>query len=58
MEEIFYSQNVTFSDPLSNIDGIEAYRSNIELLSGRNFFGSLLFRDAKIELHKIEETGE
>jgi len=58
----FYSPGVTFSDPLTSLTGVDAYRDNVDLLAGRNLLGKILFEDAGIVLHTIsggepKETG-
>eukprot|EP01038_Epipyxis_sp_PR26KG_P014416 gene14416-19347_t len=50
----YYSKNVQFLDPLNNLDGIDKYQSNIDMLGGRTTIGSILFKDASISLHNIE----
>lgn len=56
-ESEFYAADVEFRDPLTELRGTEAYRANVGMLSGQNMFGKVLFRDASILLHKVEETG-
>ena len=56
MEKSFYSKNVRFIDPLNNLEGIDKYQANVDLLAGRTFLGSLLFKDAFINLHNINTT--
>jgi hypothetical protein len=53
MERDYYRPDVTFQDPLTSLTGVDAYQSNVDLLSGRNFLGSLLFSDASINLHSV-----
>lgn len=49
----YYAANVTFDDPLTSLSGVSAYKSNVDMLGGRTWFGKLLFRDASIVLHSI-----
>lgn len=51
----FYDVEVSFKDPMIAIAGVEAYRSNVDLLAGRNPLGSFLFKDASIQLHDVIE---
>jgi hypothetical protein len=53
MERDYYSNSVTFIDPLTSLSGIDAYETNVNMLSGRTLLGSILFRDARILLHSI-----
>lgn len=57
METEFYDPSVTFSDPMITISGVDSYKSNVDLLSGRTAFGKFMFRDASIILHRIEDLG-
>eukprot|EP01036_Dinobryon_divergens_P040801 gene40801-54002_t len=58
MEKTFYESDVSFMDPLLDITGIDKYQSNVDMLAGRNMFGSLLFKDASIALHSIVKPSE
>jgi len=51
-----YLSDVTFNDPLTSLSGLDAYRANVDMLAGRNFFGKLLFDDAAIALHDVRKT--
>ena len=53
MEREYYAPSVTFDDPLTDLEGVDAYQSNVDMLAGRNLVGSLLFRDASITLHSV-----
>jgi len=53
MERDYYADTVTFDDPLTQLEGVDGYQSNVDMLAGRNLFGSLLFRDAGIALHSV-----
>jgi Uncharacterized conserved protein (DUF2358) len=48
-------QNVEFLDPLNKLEGADAFVSNINLLGGRTFVGGILFKDATINLHSLDE---
>eukprot|EP00527_Entomoneis_sp_CCMP2396_P006492 CAMPEP_0198139662 /NCGR_PEP_ID=MMETSP1443-20131203/2943_1 /TAXON_ID=186043 /ORGANISM="Entomoneis sp., Strain CCMP2396" /LENGTH=434 /DNA_ID=CAMNT_0043801861 /DNA_START=97 /DNA_END=1401 /DNA_ORIENTATION=+ len=54
MERDFYAEKVTFDDPMTNLEGVAAYERNVDMLSGKNIIGKILFRDAGIVLHKVE----
>jgi Uncharacterized conserved protein (DUF2358) len=53
MERDYYSETVTFLDPLTQLTGIDSYQNNVDMLSGRTLLGSVLFRDARIILHSV-----
>jgi Uncharacterized conserved protein (DUF2358) len=53
MEREYYDPAVTFIDPLTTLSGVDSYQANVDMLSGRNWFGALLFRDASISLHTV-----
>lgn len=57
METSFYRDDVEFLDPLSALQGVDAYRNNVDLLAARTPLGSVLFEDAGILLHKVELLG-
>lgn len=44
---------MTFSDPLTSLTGVDSYKKNVDMLAGRTLLGTLLFDDAKINLHKV-----
>jgi hypothetical protein len=54
MERDYYDPAVSFIDPLTTLSGVASYQANVDMLSGRNWFGSLLFRDASISLHNVQ----
>ena len=58
MEKSFYRDDVEFIDPLNSFRGVEKYQGNVDMLAGRNALGSLLFRDAAIQLHNVEELAD
>jgi hypothetical protein len=49
---------VSFLDPLNDLEGLEAYRTNVDMLGGRTLLGRLLFQDASIVLHSIEDIDD
>mmetsp|Transcript_2007 Transcript_2007/g.5734 ORF Transcript_2007/g.5734 Transcript_2007/m.5734 type:complete len:272 (+) Transcript_2007:86-901(+) len=53
-----YAPDVSFSDPMISISGVDAYKKNVDLLGSRNLLGKLLFKDAGIKLHSIEDDPE
>lgn len=58
MEKDFYATNVMFVDPMTSFIGIDKYQNNVDMLAGRTPLGSLLFKDASINLHKIERLSD
>jgi len=50
----YYAEGVTFDDPMTNLEGVDAYQKNVDMLSGKNIIGKILFRDAGIVLHNID----
>ena len=54
MEREFYAPEVTFDDPMTALEGVDSYERNVDMLSGKNIIGKILFRDAGIVLHNIE----
>jgi SOUL heme-binding protein/Uncharacterized conserved protein (DUF2358) len=55
MEKSFYSGNVKFIDPMTSFEGIEKYQNNVDMLAGRTGLGKIMFKDASIVLHNIEQ---
>jgi hypothetical protein len=53
MRREYYFDEVTFQDPLTRLEGIDSYQSNVDLLGSRSWLGSLLFENANIVLHSI-----
>ena len=39
MEQEYYDNNVKFIDPLNNLEGIDKYQNNVDMLAGRTGFG-------------------
>ena len=53
MQRDYYSSNVTFEDPMTSLDSIDAYQTNVDMLASRTWLGKFLFADAGISLHTI-----
>lgn len=53
MEEELYAPGITFSDPLSSLEGVAAYKNNVDMLSGDSKFGRLLFADCGLVMHNV-----
>jgi hypothetical protein len=53
MERDYYSDKVTFDDPLSSLAGVDAYQKNVDMLAARTTFGDFVFKDASIILHSV-----
>ena len=49
----YYADDVTFTDPMIDIEGVSSYQNNVDMLASRTFMGSLLFSDAGISLHSV-----
>lgn len=49
----YYAPDVSFKDPLTSLAGVASYQKNVDMLAGRTLMGSILFDDAKINLHKV-----
>ena len=58
MEKQYYQSNVKFVDPLNNLEGIDKYQDNVDMLAGRTSLGKILFKDANIALHNIETLSD
>ena len=57
MRTEYYAPNVSFDDPLTSLAGVDAYKANVDMLSGRTLLGSILFQDGGINLHSITGGG-
>lgn len=55
MEEDLYDPSVTFEDPLINLNGVDAYRNNVNMLAGSNPFGKLCFDQCGLTMHNVSE---
>ena len=54
----FYTNDVTFIDPLNTFSGIDNYQNNVDMLAGRTTLGSILFEDASIILHNVKQIND
>jgi len=54
MQKEYYSEGVSFDDPMTSLAGVEAYQNNVDMLASRTFLGKFLFEDAGIALHSVE----
>mmetsp|Transcript_23359 Transcript_23359/g.64800 ORF Transcript_23359/g.64800 Transcript_23359/m.64800 type:complete len:417 (+) Transcript_23359:140-1390(+) len=50
----FYSDSVSFEDPMTSLAGVGNYKNNVDMLASRTLMGKFLFQDAGIVLHKVE----
>ena len=50
----YYSNNVSFEDPMTSLAGVENYQNNVDMLASRTLLGKFLFQDAGIVLHAVE----
>ncbi len=53
MERSFYSETVSFDDPMTSLTGVGSYQNNVDMLASRTLMGKLLFQDAGIVLHSV-----
>jgi hypothetical protein len=53
MRTEYYSKDVTFDDPMTNLRGVAAYQTNVDMLASRTVLGTLLFENASINLHSV-----
>ena len=53
-----YAANVRFKDPMTSFEGINKYRANVDMLGSRTLLGKLLFEDASIILHTIDQVDD
>jgi hypothetical protein len=49
----YYSDDVTFEDPMTSLAGVDSYQKNVDMLASRTLLGKLLFKDAGIVLHSV-----
>lgn len=49
----YYSPNVTFLDPMTELEGVSSYQTNVDMLASRTLKGKFLFSDAGISLHSV-----
>lgn len=50
-----YVPDVTFQDPLIELNGVDAYEANVRMLAGNNIFGKLCFCDCGLEMHAASQ---
>lgn len=53
MRTEYYSKDVTFDDPMTNLRGVAAYQTNVDMLASRTPLGKFLFENASINLHSV-----
>ena len=53
MEENLYAPGVTFSDPLISLEGVSAYKNNVNMLAGDSMLGKILFTDCGLVMHNV-----
>jgi hypothetical protein len=53
MEEELYAPEITFADPLSSLEGVAAYKKNVDMLSGTSKFGRFVFSDCGLTMHNV-----
>jgi hypothetical protein len=49
----YYSDDVTFEDPMTSLAGVDSYQNNVDMLASRTLLGKILFKDAGIVLHSV-----
>ena len=54
MECEYYSDTVSFEDPMTSLSGVQNYQKNVDMLASRTLLGKFLFQDAGIVLHSVE----
>ena len=58
MEMELYDPDVSFNDPMVSFTGTSAFKANVDMLSGGNAIGKLLFDDCGLVMHAVEEEAE
>jgi hypothetical protein len=53
MQKEYYSQDVSFDDPMTSLSGVNSYQNNVDMLASRTLLGKFLFEDAGIVLHSV-----
>ena len=53
MVDSWYAPDVTFTDPMTSLSGVDSYRNNVDMLAGRTLMGKILFEGAGINLHSV-----
>jgi len=54
METQYYAKDVSFTDPMTSLSGVESYQKNVDMLASRTAMGKVLFSDAGIVLHNVK----
>ncbi|KAG7346580.1 SOUL heme-binding domain containing protein [Nitzschia inconspicua] len=53
MQREYYSDGVSFDDPMTSLSGVDAYQNNVDMLASRTLMGKFLFQDGGIVLHSV-----
>lgn len=53
METKYYAEDVSFTDPMTSLSGVQSYQNNVDMLASRTLLGKILFSDAGIVLHNV-----
>lgn len=53
MQREYYSEGVSFDDPMTSLSGVDAYQNNVDMLASRTLMGKFLFEDGGIVLHSV-----
>ena len=54
METKYYAEDVSFTDPMTSLSGVQSYQNNVDMLASRTAMGKILFSDAGIVLHNVK----
>lgn len=54
METKYYAKEVSFTDPMTSLSGVQSYQDNVDMLASRTTMGKFLFSDAGIVLHNVK----
>jgi len=55
-EEEFYSEDISFTDPLKSLKGKASYKDDIETVTGQSVIGKALLSDNFLDLHAVEDV--
>ena len=58
MEMELYDANVEFNDPMVSFSGTNAFKANVDMLSGGSAVGKLLFDECGLVMHAVTEEAE
>ena len=58
MEDELYNPSVSFADPLITLNGLDAYRNNVNMLAGKTLLGQTCFSDCGLVMHNCTETAD